>query len=143
MIDSRTAAYGATILRVALGGLALAHGLTKLLVFTPAGTVGFFASLGLPAALAWYAMIVETAGGLALITGFYARVAAVLQLPILLGASLVHLPNGWMFASPNGGFEFPLFWAAALAGLALVGPGAFAVRDVTLGGDAVPARGLA
>ena len=48
MIDSRTAAYGALVLRVALGVLALSHGLTKLLVFTPAGTVGFFASLGLP-----------------------------------------------------------------------------------------------
>jgi len=46
MIDTRTAAYGALALRVALGVLALAHGLLKLFVFTPAGTVGFFASLG-------------------------------------------------------------------------------------------------
>ena len=42
MIDNRTAAYGLLVLRVALGVLALSHGLTKLLVFTPAGTVGFF-----------------------------------------------------------------------------------------------------
>ena len=50
MIDNRTAAYGLLVLRVALGVLALSHGLTKLLVFTPAGTVGFFQSLGYPPA---------------------------------------------------------------------------------------------
>ena len=78
-------------------------------------------------------MAAETLGGLALILGLYARVAAVVQLPVLLGATLVHLPNGWMFASPNGGFEFPLFWATALLALALAGPGALALRDLTLG----------
>ncbi len=130
MIDTRTAAYGAFVLRVALGVLALSHGLTKLFVFTPAGTVGFFASLGYPAIVAWFAMTVETVGGLALILGVYARVVAVLQLPVLLGATLVHLPNGWMFANPNGGYEYPLFWALALLSLALIGPGAYALRDV-------------
>ncbi len=142
MIDHRTAAYGALVLRVALGMLALAHGLTKLLVFTPAGTVGFFASLGYPAFVAWFAMAAETLGGVALILGVYARVVAVIQLPILLGATLVHLPNGWMFASPNGGFEFPLFWAVALLALALIGPGAHALRELAPRG-AEPAPRLA
>ena len=139
MIDSRTAAYGALVLRVALGVLALSHGLTKLLVFTPSGTVGFFASLGYPAFVAWFAMIVETVGGAALILGVYARVVAVLQIPVLLGATLVHLPNGWMFANPNGGFEYPLFWATALLALALIGPGAHALRELApLGAPPVP-----
>ena len=130
MMDTRTASYGATVLRVGLGALALTHGLTKLLVFGPAGTVGFFQSLGYPAVAAYYAMTFETLGGVALILGFYPRVAALLQLPVLLGATLVHLPNGWMFTSPNGGFEFPLFWAAALLAQVLLGPGAFVLRDV-------------
>ena len=99
-------------------------------MFTPAGTVGFFASLGYPAIAAWFAMTVETVGGLALILGVYARVVAVLQIPLLLGATLVHLPNGWMFANPNGGFEYPLFWAFALLALALIGPGAYALREL-------------
>ena len=63
-----------------------------------------------------------------------------LQIPILLGATLVHLPNGWMFANPNGGFEYPLFWAAALLALALIGPGAYALRELApLGAAQCPA----
>ena len=58
------------------------------------------------------------------------RVVALVQIPILLGAMLVHLPNGWMFANANGGWEYPLFWAAALLALVLIGPGAYAMRDV-------------
>jgi putative oxidoreductase len=130
MIDLRTADYGALVLRVALGVAALAHGLLKIFVFTPAGTVGFFASLGYPAALAWAVMAIEIVGGLALILGFYARVVALVQIPVLLGAALVHLPNGWLFANANGGWEYPVFWAAALAALVLIGPGAHALRDV-------------
>lgn len=38
----------ALILRVAMGILFFAHGWVKLTVFTPAGTAGYFASLGLP-----------------------------------------------------------------------------------------------
>jgi putative oxidoreductase len=130
MIDQRTAAYGALVLRVSLGLAALSHGLLKLLVFTPAGTVGFFASLGYPAALAWAVMLIETLGGIALILGLYARLVALIQIPILLGAMLVHLPNGWMFANANGGWEYPVFWAAALLALVLIGPGAHAMRDI-------------
>ena len=130
MIDQRTAAYGALVLRVSLGLAALAHGLLKFLVFTSGGTVGFFASLGYPAALAWAVMLIETLGGIALILGFYARLVALIQIPILLGAMLVHLPNGWMFANANGGWEYPVFWAAALLALVLIGPGAHAMRDI-------------
>jgi putative oxidoreductase len=139
VIDHRTAAYGAFVLRMALGLAALSHGLLKLFVFTPAGTVAFFASLGYPAPLAWAVMLVEIVGGIALILGFYARIVAVVQVPILLGALLVHLPNGWMFANANGGWEYPLFWAAGLVTLALVGPGAFALREVPFQvGQALP-----
>lgn len=130
MIDDRTAAYGAFVLRVTLGVAALAHGLLKVFVFGPAGTVGFFGSLGYPAALASFVMAAEVLGGLALIVGFHARIAAIVQIPVLLGAAGVHWANGWMFASPNGGWEYPVFWAAALVALALIGPGAFALRDL-------------
>ena len=51
--------YGATITRVALGSVLLAHGLLKVFVFTIPGTVGFFESLGLPAIVAYLTIFGE------------------------------------------------------------------------------------
>ena len=83
MNDTRD--YGIALLRVTLGGLILSHGLVKLFVFTPAGTVGFFASLGLPAIAAYATMALEVGGGLALIAGLFVRPIALLQAVLLLG----------------------------------------------------------
>lgn len=133
MIDTRLAPYGATLLRVSLGILALAHGLLKILVFTPAGTVGFFQSLGLPAFLAYLTIAIEVGGGLALIVGAYTRYAAVAMIPILIGSIVFgHWDAGWLFSNEGGGWEFPAFWAAALAVQALLGDGAFALQPASL-----------
>jgi putative oxidoreductase len=129
MSDTTTAAYGATLLRVTLGVAALAHGLVlKVLTFGVAGTAGYFESIGYPGSFAYLVIFGEIAGGLALITGVYARTAAILMIPILLGATLQHAPNGWLFNATGGGWEYPAFWAAASLASALIGPGAFALR---------------
>ncbi len=128
MIDQRTAPYAACVLRVSLGVLALAHGLLKVLVFTPEGTVGFFASLGLPAVLAYGTIAVEIVGGAALIAGVGTRYVAVAMIPVLIGATAVHAGAGWLFSNEGGGWEFPAFWTAALAVQALLGDGAYALR---------------
>ena len=44
-----------------------------------------------------------------MLSGLFTRAVSVAMIPILLGALLVHLPNGWLFSSPNGGWEFPAF----------------------------------
>jgi putative oxidoreductase len=120
--------YAATLLRVSLGALALAHGLLKILVFTPAGTVGFFASLGLPAVLAYATIGIEVVGGIALIAGVLTRYVALAMVPVLLGATFVHSSAGWLFSNEGGGWEFPAFWAIALIVQAMLGDGAFALR---------------
>jgi len=128
MIDTRTAAYGALILRVTLGALLLVHFALKYFVFTPAGTAQFFGSLGLPPALAYLTMLVELATGVALILGVWTRLAALAAVPVLIGAVLfVHLGNGFFFSAPNGGWEYPAFWAVALIVQALVGDGTYAL----------------
>src|SRR3712207_6541578 len=76
MIDHRTAPYAAFLLRVSLGAMLLAHGFLKLLVFTPAGTVAFFESIGYPGAFAYLVIAGELAGGAALLLGFMTRTAA-------------------------------------------------------------------
>lgn len=129
MIDTRTAPYAATVLRIALGILFLAHAGLKLFVFTPAGTVQFFGSLGLPGPLAYLVILVEIVGGIALIAGVYSRIVALALTPILLGAILtVHGPAGFFFTNPNGGWEFLALWIVGLIAVALLGDGAYALK---------------
>lgn len=129
MIDQRTAPYALLILRLALGLLFLAHGGLKIFVFTPAGTAQYFESLGLPPALAYLTMTLEMAGGIALIVGLYARLAALALIPILLGGIVsVHAAAGFFFTNPNGGWEFPALWIVGLASVVLGGDGALALR---------------
>lgn len=128
MIDSRTAPYGALLLRVALGGLFLAHASLKLFVFTPAGTARFFGSIGLPPELAYVVMTAEILAGIALVLGIYTRWVALAAIPILLGAIVtVHGTAGFFFNNPQGGWEYPAFWSVALAVQALLGDGNYAL----------------
>ncbi len=122
-----TTAYATLLLRLSLGVMFIAHGLLKVLVFTPAGTVGYFASLGIPAAFAWLTMAAELGGGLLLLLGVQVRWVALLQLPVIVGALVVHSGNGWLFSSANGGWEFPAFWVVAQLVMALLGDGPYAL----------------
>jgi putative oxidoreductase len=133
MTNTSNADYAALILRVSLGVLFVAHGALKLFVFTPAGTVGFFESLGLPAIFAYLTILAELGGGAALIAGFATRLVSIATLPILLGAVfMVHGANGWLYTNPNGGWEFPAFWAVTLVVQALLGDGAYALKTPRL-----------
>lgn len=128
MIDNRTAPYAALVLRVALGVMFLAHGLTKLLVFTPAGTAGFFQSVGFPGFLAYPVIAFEIIGGAMLVLGVYGRWVGAVAVVQLLAASSVHFGNGWGFSNPNGGWEYPVFLAVAALVVALLGDGAVALK---------------
>ena len=110
------------------GALFLAHGWLKISVFTVAGTVGFFESLGLPGLLAYLVIFAEIAGGLALILGVGTRIVSLALIPVLLGATWVHSANGWLFSGEGGGWEFPLFWAVVQGAIAALGSGAFALQ---------------
>jgi putative oxidoreductase len=129
MIDPRTAPYAALLLRLTLGTMFVAHALLKVFVFTLPGTVQFFESLGLPAALAYATIAAELVGGALLILGIGTRWVAVALIPFLLGATWVHLGNGWLFSAPKGGWEYPVFLTIATAVQALLGDGAFALGN--------------
>jgi putative oxidoreductase len=118
----------ATILRVTMGILFLAHAWLKLVIFTPAGTVAFFESLGFPGLLAYVVIAAELLGGIALILGVWTRWVSLALLPILLGAIYPHWGAGFFFSNEGGGWEFPAFWAIALIVQALLGDGAFALK---------------
>lgn len=124
---SDLAPYGALLLRVSLGALFLAHGLLKALVFTIPGTASFFESIGYPGALAYVVVATEIGGGLLLIAGLLTRWTALALMPVLIGATLAHAGNGWLFSGPSGGWEFPALWTVLLIVQALLGGGAYAL----------------
>jgi len=128
MTDTRTAPYAALLLRLALGIMFLAHGFMKLLVFTPAGTAKFFASVGFAGWLAYPIIAFEILAGVLLILGVFSRWVAVAAAIELFVASTVHFGNGWSFTNPNGGWEYPVFLAVTAAVLALVGDGTYALK---------------
>jgi putative oxidoreductase len=131
MSDGDMVAWGALLLRVALGVLFLAHGWMKLTVFKPAGTAQFFQSIGLPGALAYVVIFAELAGGVLLVFGVGTRVVALLMIPILVGTIVtVHGAKGWGFSNPGGGWEYPAFWTVTLIVQALIGSGAYALYPI-------------
>lgn len=128
LADTDNAALAALVLRVAMGILFLVHGGLKLFIFTPAGTAGYFESLGLPSALAYLVILAELGGGIALILGVYSRAVSLALIPILLGSIYTpHGAAGFIFSNEGGGWEFPAFWAVALLVQALLGNGSFAL----------------
>jgi putative oxidoreductase len=128
MIDARTAPYAASLLRVSLGAMFIAHSLIlKHFTYTLPGTVQFFESLGLPATLAYATFWAELVGGVLLVLGIGSRWVALALLPVLAGAAWVHAGNGWVFSAPNGGWEYPVFLIAASLVQALLGDGRYAL----------------
>jgi putative oxidoreductase len=136
MIDTRTAPYAALLLRIVLGVAFLAHAGLKVFVFTVPGTVAFFESIGYPGAFAYLVIVGEAGGGLLLLLGLHARWVALALLPIMIGATLVHVGNGWVFTSPQGGWEYPVFWTFMLVVQGLLGNGPHAL---SLGRTSAPA----
>ena len=125
--NERNSRLAIALLRVALGSMFVAHGLLKVFVFTLPGTAGFFESLGLPGFLAYVVAPAEVLAGSALLLGYRTRLVAVAMIPVLLGASMVHLGNGWLFTAPKGGWEYPVYLVVAAIAQSLLGSGAFSL----------------
>lgn len=116
------------LLRFALASMWISHALLKIVVFTLPGTAQFFASVGLPGVLAYPVVAAELAGGTAILLGFHGRIASLLLLPILFTAAWVHFPNGWVFTSTGGGWEYPVFLAVASIVHIIIGDGEYRLR---------------
>ncbi|MBR0673066.1 DoxX family protein [Neoroseomonas soli] len=129
MIDPKTTTpYATFLLRVSLGLLFLAHGgLLKLGTFGLSGVMGFFGSLGYPPIFGAIVAFAEVGAGIALITGVGVRIVSLLTLPIMIGATMQHLPAGWLFSGQGGGWEFPAFWTVLMVVQAGLGAGAWAL----------------
>jgi len=124
-----TAPWGATLLRLAMGVLFLAHGvLWKLVQAGPQHVVPWFVSQGYPAWFAWGVIVMESVGGALLLLGWRVRLVAPALAALMAGITWHQSGNGWLYTSQHGGWEYPAFWTVCLLALALLGPGRLAVR---------------
>lgn len=142
-------AWWALPLRLIVGYGFMEHGYAKL-ARGPAAFTGILHALHLPAAplLAWATILIELAGGLAVLAGAFVPLASGPMAIVLLVAILtVHLPNGFssiklLAVTPAGahfgqpGYETDLLYLACLAALVLGGSGPFALDSILLRGKA-------
>ena len=120
--------WGLVPLRVVLGAVFLMHAWQKCIVFGVAGTADILGKLGIPLATgaALLLLVVELAGGLAILVGYLTRFAALLLVIEMCVAIPVARYQGGFFA-PSG-FEFEFTLLGACASLALIGPGAISLE---------------
>ncbi|MBZ5680688.1 MAG: DoxX family protein [Acidobacteriia bacterium] len=136
--------FALTILRLFLGIVFFAHGGQKALGwfggYGYSGTMGFFTHQGIPAPLAFLAIMAEFLGGLGLIVGLLSRIAAFGIFCNMLVAVLMYHRHVGFFMNWGGdqkgeGYEFHLLAMAIALAIMIAGSGALSV-DATLSGDA-------
>lgn len=121
------------IVRVAVGGLMVPHGLTRVLGGGIGATADFMAKTGLqPAyALTLYVTTLEVIGGSLLALGLFTRPIALLVLGFMGIAVLIHLQTFGYFWTAKG-CEVPLFWGAMALTVLIKGGGRYSL-DYWLG----------
>jgi putative oxidoreductase len=121
---------GALILRVVLGITFFIHGLVKFQGGIE-NTVGWFASIGLPGALAYGVASVELVGGIALIIGLGSRVVSAVLAVLMIGATLkVKLAGGFLGTGQGAGYELDLALLAMAVFIAINGSKMFAIDPI-------------
>ena len=128
---SPTESAGLLIARIILGIVLIAHGWQKLNEWTIAGTTEAFTGMGVPAATiaAPIAATVELIGGILILIGLVARIAAALVALQMFGAGIWggHFGSGIMVA--ENGWELVMVIAAVAVILLAAGPGQYAADN--------------
>lgn len=126
MCCPHNADVGLLLIRVGLAAVFIVHGWMKLSNMD--ATVGFFATLGLSAAIAWAVALIEFVGGLMMLVGAYTCVAGGLLAIVMIGAiATVKGQMGFV-----GGYEFDLMLLLSAVGVMMTGPGKYSAMSMCL-----------
>jgi putative oxidoreductase len=128
------ASFGLLMIRIILGASFAAHGSQKLFGWFGGhgvkGTGGFFESIGIKPGktMAFLAGLGEFVGGILFAIGLLTPVGAILiAITMIVAIVKVHGPNGWI---KQNGYEYNLLLIIVAIGVALVGPGTYAIDSV-------------
>jgi putative oxidoreductase len=123
---------GLLIIRLVIGLLFVGHGAQKLFGWFGGyglkGTGGWFESIGMKpgVTMALFAGLAELIGGLLFAVGLLTPLAGIMIAGTMLMAIVkVHAPNG-LWSTANG-YEYNLTLIAVAIGIALIGPGQYAL----------------
>ncbi len=129
-----------TILRVLLAVVIFPHGAQKLLGWFGGGGYAasmrwFESGLHIPTIFALLAILAESVGAVALIAGFFTRIAALaISVNMLVAVVLVHLKNGffmnWSGTAKGEGFEYHILAVAIGVALMIKGGGRWSLDGV-------------
>jgi len=129
-----------TTLRILLGIVIFPHGAQKLMGWFGGG--GFTASMRwfessfhIPTIFALLAILAESVGAVALIAGFFTRIAALaISVNMLVAVALVHRKIGffmnWTGTAKGEGFEYHILVAAIGIALMIMGGGRWSLDGV-------------
>jgi putative oxidoreductase len=96
--------------------------------------VAAFTQLGISHAYAFVlaAGLIEFAGAFAIGCGFFTRLGAICLFVYLMVASIMghHFSMGFIWASPGGGWEYPVLWSTLIISFALFGGSGFSLDHV-------------
>ncbi len=126
---SADAHLASLFLRISVGSMFLLHGIGKLFFIGIEKVLPGFVQQGFPEWAAYVSSIVELIAGLLLIIGLYSRVAVLLLMPVAIGVLIYHVPNGWVFHNPGGGWEYPKLIIVSLVSIFLLGTGKYGMTN--------------
>jgi putative oxidoreductase len=132
------ASIGLLLIRFVFGLTFAGHGAQKLFGWFGGhgleGTAGWMESIGLKPGkmMAFAAGISELIGGLFFALGLFTPFAALLMIvPMIVAIAKVHGPNGYWVT--QNGYEYNLAIIAVAVGVALIGPGQYALDTIIFG----------
>lgn len=97
-----------TIIRIAVAGNMLIHGIARISIGGVVPFDGFLSSIGFPPYMAWFITIFEILAAIAIIGGkWIVPLSMIFILELLVGIILVHLPSGWfVVGAGRNGMEY-------------------------------------